>query len=276
MTTPADAALDRIDESVRLTTGDYEWLQAKADEVADALTGNGVCGECRLIGSVSRLTALRGYSDVDLLAIMRAPNGPRHAIAALADALTAAGFAVRTDEIVAEVDFERSPAVDVMPAIHHDSSLGYLIPAGRDDEWQAFHPEPLKELTERSRRRLGPRFATVVRLAKLWNITRDVGFKSSDLEELAGIALSDLHAASSHSRCLTWVLALSADWIDGDLDTQRRMGRPFPSNGHDARTLAVVKDSIAVTRAMWHALHDDEAHSLMEVFFGGELVERVH
>lgn len=276
MTTAAEAALDRIDESVRPTTGDYERLHAKADEVANALTRNGACAECRLIGSVARLTALRGYSDVDLLAIMSAPNGPRAAIAALTAALTAAGFAARTDEIVAEVDFGRSPAVDVMPAIHHDRSLGYLIPAGRDDEWQVFQPEPLKELTERSMRRLGPQFASVVRLAKLWNITRDVGFKSSDLEELASIALSDLHAASSHSRCLTRVLALSADWIGGDLDTQRKMGRPFPSSGHDARTLAVVKDSIAVTRAMRYALHDDEAHGLMEVFFGGELVERVH
>jgi predicted nucleotidyltransferase len=275
LTTAADAALDRIDESVRPTTGDYERLHAKADEVAEALTRNAVCGECRLVGSVARLTALRGYSDVDLLAIMNAADGPRHAIVALAAALTTAGFAVRTDEIVAEVDVGGTPAVDVMPAIH-DESLGYLIPAGRDDEWQVFHPEPLKELTERSMRRLGPRFASVVRLAKLWNITRDVGFKSSDLEELACIALGDLNAVSSHSRCLTRVLALSADWIGGDLDTQRRMGRPFPSSGHDARTLAVVRDSIAVTRAMWHALHDEEAYGLMEVFFGGELVERVH
>ncbi|MFG2048268.1 hypothetical protein ACGFIW_12660 [Micromonospora sp. NPDC048935] len=276
----ADAALAKIDQSVQPSAADYQRFQAKADEVADVLVRSGVCAEYRLVGSVARATALGSHSDVDLLAILGTAEQPhpepRQGIADLAATLTAAGIMVEPDDFVASAKFARPPAVDVMPAIRHVGQNCYLIPAGRNNEWQTFSPTRLKTLTERSIRRLGARFVSVVRLLKLWNISREARLESSDLEELASLALEDLHTLPPYSQCLAQILSLCASWVGGDMDTENRMGRPPPSRLRNAHTLAIIKESTAIALAMQQTSRKDVASGFVEEFFGGKFAGRAY
>ena len=280
MTSASDVVFDGIDQSLRPSKDSLERLFTRADEVANALMDSGLCVECRVVGSATRSTALSGYSDIDLIAIADLKGGSRkdsqRAIADLEAALTAANFTVETDKFAVSVKFDRPPAVDVMPAICRDGGVGYLIPTGHDADWQDFFPDRLKELTERSMYRLGSRFGVVVRLLKLWNRSRGAGFKSSDLEELASVALDGRDRASSYSQHLMGVLALALEWVSDSPGANAKMGRSFSSVGRDGWMLRIIQDSMAAASEMQDAEDELTARRLAEVFFGGEFAESVH
>jgi hypothetical protein len=277
LTSASDVVLDGIDQSVRLSKEDLRGMVARADEVASALTDSGLHIKCQLVGSITRSTALTGYSDVDLIAITDLQGSPKkspqRAIADLAIILLAADFIVETDEFAASVKFDWPPAVDVMPAIRRNAGAGYLIPAGRDAAWQEFFPDRLKELTAESVRKLGPRFGVIVRLSKLWNITRSAGFKSSDLEELASIALGGRNRMSTYSQDLISVLTFGYAWAGGNPSAISKMRRPFPSVGRESRSLQIIQGSLAAAHALQDADDEVKARRLTEELFGDKITK---
>jgi predicted nucleotidyltransferase len=278
LTNSIEAALRVVDNLVKPTVHDRKLFRLRADEVAGSLARHNASKQCRVVGSVARSTALRHYSDIDLLAVIERQHAqtanPQRAIATLGGALADVGLDVVTDDIAASVRFGQPPAVDVIPALSQSFEGGYLIPSGRDDQWQEFRPALLEELTSQSLRTLGPQFLTVVRLLKFWNVVRDVGFKSFELEELANVALGERGQIDSYSESLALTLGLCIDWVRGDFDAQSKMGRSFTSQ-LASQDFTRLQNSFALALKMSEPKDEREAAVLTKEFFGGEYAQHL-
>jgi hypothetical protein len=178
---------------------------------------------------------------------------------------------VRTDNFVASVKYRNPPAVDVMPA--QETDVGYLIPAGNRNGWQDFNPDKLEAVTKRSMDRAGPRFATVVRLVKYWNVARGLGLKSSDLEEVASVALGGAGVIPSLWGGLSQVLYLFSDWVDGDAESQTRMQRAFDSDRLGGHAREILREATEITRMMSPVDNADSTSELIGEFFGDKLAD---
>jgi predicted nucleotidyltransferase len=272
-----DIALEQTDNSITPTAQDYERYKSRASEIAGLLLRSGAATECHLVGSVSRSTAIKKISDVDLVAVMAADGEnaiqhPRTLIARLAEVLSGSAADITSGAVAASLRFDDPPYVDVIPAIKSAGSYAYLIPDERGDTWRQFEPEILENLIASLGRRLGPRFRTLVRLIKYWNQLRRVGLRSSDLEELACAAMRDAAEISSYPDAIAQVLNFVAGWVEGDRYAEEVMGRPFLPDELNDRARDIARESKRAARVITQSRAEAEATILKE-FFGGTVTE---
>ena len=268
------AELDWIDRSICPTPHDDRHFKTRASQIADLLLRSKAMTECRLIGSVSRSTALRQNSDVDLLAVFdpgEDTRRPEQLIARVAGILGDSGVNATRRKVSVRAKFGDPPKVDILPAVRTEDSPGCLISTGSANPvWQRFQPDILRELTARSGKRLGPRFYTVVRLIKYWNHLRQPWLRPSDLEELTCIGLRSTIEISSYPAAIARVFDLVVRWIDGDGQVQGMLGRTFIPDDFNRRAREIATESHALALAMSRP-DAAPAMTLLEDFFGGGL-----
>ena len=277
-----ETVFERIDTSITPTAQDYGRFRSQANETTRLLLRSGIVEECRLVGSISRSTAIRQTSDVDLLAVMTvdretSTQRPSELISRLAHVLRDSGADVTSGTVAVPLRFEDRPTVDIIPATKLKGSDVYLIPSERGDAWQQFEPNILQNLVANCGRRLGPRFRVLVRLIKYWNKSRNAGLRSSDLEELVCIAMGDATEISSYPDAIAHVLAFVSDWIEGDRYARNKMGGPFLPDKFNSRAGDIAKESSRAVQAMNQSQPDAQADATtLKEFFGGELAEDIY
>jgi predicted nucleotidyltransferase len=149
------------------------------------------------VGSMVRGTAVRQYSDLDLLATFLEQDSdnpfsqPSSLLAGLAEQLRR-GFAdAEVEEGMVAVSLKRRcwPTVDVIPAFLVDdaqcSEQVYRIPAGNGQLWQLYSPQSQNLLVESGERELGPRLKNLIRMIKWWNYVNGSFLASFGIEQLA-------------------------------------------------------------------------------------------
>ncbi|MEV8513464.1 hypothetical protein [Dactylosporangium sp. NPDC051484] len=229
-----DDLFEQIDEKVRLSRTERDLVRDRGAVVQRLLAESGPTICSLLVGSMTRSTAIRKFSDVDILAVVGEsidpPTGnPATLLAQLAGSLRELDAQVSVGNMVVSLAFERPPAVEVIAAVRDsDGSTGrYWIADNSGNSWQSYSPTMLNELTTERVGVLGPRFIKLIRVAKYWNRANSVGLQSSDIEELACYALSARLSMPSYLRALSELLEVVLAWVTGNPEAVARMGRTF-------------------------------------------------
>ncbi|GHG20421.1 nucleotidyltransferase domain-containing protein [Streptomyces hydrogenans] len=183
--------LDRI----TLSPLEMEAALNHARAVCGILKSCPLVSECVISGSIARSTAVRKFSDVDIIAILkdskRVDFPSSLAIKDISDFLSLRYKDIQVFDSAIRIDFPGIPGVDVVPAVHQEmSSSGYpllKIPARRQS-WIDYIPEEQSQTTEGSAKRLGAEFKQAIRLAKWWSYENSTSIPSYEIEELASRA----------------------------------------------------------------------------------------
>jgi len=150
----------------------------------------------RPIGSHWKGTAIRSFSDVDLLAVMSREEAKKWARDEHSSTLLIRvrndlqgrfpSTIVRRDGQACVVNFARGEyAVDIVPAIFGKVSgtVSYYIPNG-DGHWLETFPDAEKRYLQTSQARSGNKLVSLIRLVKWWSCSRAAtsGLKSRYIE----------------------------------------------------------------------------------------------
>lgn len=171
----------------------------QAQDIADKIKLYPGVQTCLITGSMVRSTAVRTYSDVDIVAVVDAASelgqkDPGTFVSALAHKLRETESNVQLSENAVRIAYAEGLAVDVLPAIHVGvNSKGddvYRIGAGNRDGWQTYIPEDQNRVVEEAARSLGSNYKKLVRLCKWWSKTHGQPISSYEIERVAAKAFS--------------------------------------------------------------------------------------
>lgn len=245
-----DSAFDQLDKQIQLTEEDRMRFSIRANEVRDLLVKSTLIAKCTIIGSLTRNTALREHSDVDLLAEIK-PNEnnsaarPDQVLQAVAKAISKYDWSVSRGSIAVTVNYSNKPSVDVLPARTSSSGSSFLIP-DYGNHWQSFEPSKLDDLVKQSTNKLGSNVRQLIRLLKYWNHKNDVGLISSDIEEIVCLLALRHRTAPEHTRFMTEFFEFVIEWSKGSKEADEAVGRRFRSTSAK-RARTITRNSLTVT-----------------------------
>ncbi|MFJ5735572.1 SMODS domain-containing nucleotidyltransferase [Streptomyces microflavus] len=134
--------------------------------------------KCLITGSMVRTTAIRKYSDVDIVAVIDSVNPLTQAdsavlVRAVADMLRETESHVQVSENAVRVRSDDGITVDVLAAIQmgiSDASEDeYRIPSPNQEGWEKYVPEEQNRRIRESTELLGEDFKILIRLLKWWS-----------------------------------------------------------------------------------------------------------
>jgi len=269
---------DALDDQIKLTDEEGAAFNSRANAIGAVLKRSGSVRDCAVVGSISRSTAIRDTSDVDVLAVVTGPDAtvaraPRQVMAEIARALAESYPEPVIGNIAVSLVFEDNPSVDVIPALQVPEQQGvYMIPSPDGESWQTFAPEALNSLVEQSVNRLGPRFLHLVRLLKRWNHSRKVGLASSDIEELACAATRGDTVIASYPGDILKVLTLAFRWLHGDKRAEELMDRAYNGQYPAQKVAAAIASSLPSVEALAESpFNTGPSRHVLKEFLGGEL-----
>jgi predicted nucleotidyltransferase len=192
MIDPLIEAFSQFDRRIQPSEVQRCLAAKRADRLSHALNHTSSISECHVTGSLVRSTAIRKFSDVDILAIFdsrrdlpMADPGDLLELTYSISAVLARTITRNTNTIT--LNFSKWPNVDILPALIHGASddMGALqIPAG-SGIWGHYYPGADDLLIADGVRRHGPRFKAVVRTFKWWNKMNGEIMRSFEVERLA-------------------------------------------------------------------------------------------
>jgi hypothetical protein len=188
-------AFDAFDEHIRLTDEAKKFALDEARKVSRLIGEHPAVKGYITTGSMVRSTAIRSFSDVDIVIILREGSGsgkinPKSMLSSVADiAKQYIANAQITGNTVSAIS-SNGTRIDILPAlVGYIDDMGnqfYEIPAGTQSDWQEYSPdEQSKRITEMGTR-LGPRFKKLIRAIKWWSQTSSQPLSSHQIEILAG------------------------------------------------------------------------------------------
>jgi predicted nucleotidyltransferase len=149
---------------------------------------------CLITGSMVRSTAIREFSDVDIMAVIEpgdqlAQVGPAALVAAVASILRDTELHVQISENAVRVMYPDSIAVDVLGGIHAGTNSRdddvYLIPSASQERWETYVPEEQNRRIREATDSLGCDFKNVIRLCKWWSKIHGQPVSSYEIEAAA-------------------------------------------------------------------------------------------
>ncbi|MEW2136234.1 hypothetical protein AB0892_06430 [Streptomyces sp. NPDC005409] len=154
--------------------------------------------DCFVSGSLSRSTAVRQFSDVDLVATLTytiSPKiQPKSVISSLLSILQAPYPLAQVSENTVRITFTDGPDVDVLPAVRLGNRApdneSYAIPTFNLNGWQRFSPMELTERVHSINTRLGGNFTRLIKLIKWWSNLHGKPLPSFKIEEIACLAFA--------------------------------------------------------------------------------------
>lgn len=209
-----------------------------------------------------RSTAIRRFSDVDILAIFDHRNedgqgNSKDLLDLAAQMVSSFTHTMTRTPTTISLHYSDWPDVDVLPAWTATSDgkqEAFRIPAGIDQAWQLYRPSQPDRIVQDGSARLGPRFKIIIRAIKWWNRLRGEFLQSYEIEELVNNLFAveiPEYAEAIHSTFDAIMHKLS------DVGPNDRRGGSIPSNvetawllsrkardmaieGHDKRSLEVL------------------------------------
>ncbi|MFE2357972.1 hypothetical protein [Streptomyces parvulus] len=147
--------------------------------------------ECLITGSMVRSTAIRRYSDVDIVAVIEpgdqlTQSEPATLVSSVANMLREIEPDVQVSENAVRVTRPDGVVIDVLAAIHSgtDSTVGhiYRIPAANQDGWETYAPQEQNRRIKEATQSLGEDFKNLIRLCKWWNQVNNQPISSYEIE----------------------------------------------------------------------------------------------
>ncbi|MFI1353602.1 hypothetical protein ACH4TV_08460 [Streptomyces sp. NPDC020898] len=156
--------------------------------------------ECLITGSMTRSTAIRKFSDVDIVAVIESKNQLAQAdsatlVTTIAKILRETESHVEVSENAVRVAYTEGVTVDVLAAIHSGTNSAgddvYRIPTPSQEGWQAYAPEEQSRIVRETTERLGDDFKKLIRLCKWWSKTHSQPVSSHEIEIIAYKSFTD-------------------------------------------------------------------------------------
>jgi predicted nucleotidyltransferase len=192
MTDPLVDAFDMFDRRIQPTDAQIRLAMGRGQRLSQLLSRNSQIFECRVVGSIVRSTAIRIFSDVDILAVFNLPGCPEMADSRelLTLAKSILGHHMQTmicNDNTISLRFSKWPNVDVLPAMAtgRSGANGTLRIPTRSGTWQYYSPGNDDQLVVDAVLRLGQGFRSVVRIFKWWNKLSNEVMSSFEVERLA-------------------------------------------------------------------------------------------
>jgi hypothetical protein len=243
----------------------------------------------RPIGSHWKGTAIRDFSDVDLLAVMSRDEARKWARDENSSTLLMRvrndlqerfrSTIVRRDGQACVINFARGEyAVDVVPAIFGrvSKSVSYYIPDG-DGGWLETFPDAEKQFLQTSQARSGNKLISLIRLIKwwAWSRTATAGLKSRYVENL--IPRSRVMVGMSYQEALAHVFSTLQRYGCKPLTDSTALSNEvthIASTDQQRRIIAEVVETAAdrADRALYAEGrgHRQEAIRLWSMIFNGQ------
>jgi predicted nucleotidyltransferase len=182
-----------LDERVQLTASQRQAAEHRGQQVLQTLSQCDVIAECRLVGSMVRSTAIKHFSDIDILAVFEPLGGAggqdfKVLLDLTEQAVASLGVTVARTDTTVSVRYGDWPCVDILP-------VGFTDGMGRDDQsfhtpgeagraWQFYSPSQHDRIVQNASVRLGSRYKKIVRNVKWWNCSNGRILRSYAIEML--------------------------------------------------------------------------------------------
>ena len=156
--------------------------------------------ECLITGSMVRSTAIRKFSDIDIVAVIESENQLAQAdsatlITAVANILRETESHVQVSENTARVIHPESVTVDVLAAFYSGTNSTaddvYRIPATNQEGWEEYAPGKQTRRIREATEALGDDFKKLIRLCKWWSNTHNQPVSSYEIELIALKSFTD-------------------------------------------------------------------------------------
>lgn len=193
---PPGERLGRFLRAILPTTREVATAELRADRIAARLQRDLTVTKALAVGSHSKGTAVRHYSDYDLLVVFSrdearkwAPDSASTTLLGRVRRSILASYpntSLRVDQQAVRVSFEQGAhSVDVVPAVFDRFDSGqrtpvYLIPDGAG-RWLATAPELHRRLIDEAHQSSGRKLKSLVRMLKWWAASRLTTFAMSSL-----------------------------------------------------------------------------------------------
>ncbi|MGC5399549.1 SMODS domain-containing nucleotidyltransferase [Streptomyces sp. DT20] len=150
--------------------------------------------KCLITGSMVRATAIREYSDVDIVAVIEPGDRLIQAdsialVEAVADMLRETESHVQVSENAVRVMSSDGITVDVLAAIqigiNSVAEAEYRIPSPKQEGWETYVPEEQNRRIREAADSLGADFNKLIRLCKWWSRTHGHPIPSHLIETAA-------------------------------------------------------------------------------------------
>jgi predicted nucleotidyltransferase len=196
---PLAEAFDIFDQRVQPSTTQRLAADERSEEISLHLSKYNQVLECRLMGSIGRSTAIKHFSDVDILVVFssrdgvgeRRPKDLLDQIEQYAESINCGSIRRGTTISLQYPDW---PNVDILPAFTFEAGSKhetFLIPGEASQDWQRYSPAKHDHIVQSANIRLGARFKQVVRGIKWWSRVNGNVVPSFEIETL----LSELFVA---------------------------------------------------------------------------------
>ncbi|MFE9942120.1 SMODS domain-containing nucleotidyltransferase [Streptomyces hirsutus] len=147
--------------------------------------------ECLITGSMVRSTAIRKFSDVDIVAVIESSNqlsriNSAALVTTVANILRETESDVQVSENAVRVMYPDGVTVDVLGAIHAGINSTaddvYRIPSSDRKGWATYAPEEQNRRIREAAASLGDNFKKLIRLCKWWSKTHGQPASSYEIE----------------------------------------------------------------------------------------------
>ncbi|MGW0647480.1 SMODS domain-containing nucleotidyltransferase [Streptomyces umbrinus] len=191
MTHPIADPFDAFLRYITLPESEQAAALEQARQLSQKIEQRPEVRECLITGSMTRSTAIRKFSDVDIVAVIESDNQLAHAdsatlVTAVANILRETEPHVQVSENAVRVMHTEGVTVDVLPAIHSGTNRTaddvYRIPTSNQEGWESYAPEEQTRRIREATESLGDDFKKLIRLCKWWSKTHSQPVSSHEIE----------------------------------------------------------------------------------------------
>lgn len=180
---------DTFDALLQPSPSQRNRADLRSRRLSELLAESNNIAECRLVGSFTRSTAIRRYSDTDILAVFDPAKvdskNPKDLLALTEQIIKPLGRTVIRSPITVSLQYPDWPNVDILPgfAAGGREREGFHIPTEAGTTWQLYSPGQHDRIVSDASKRLGSRLKKLIRIIKWWNYTNGTFLKSYEIEE---------------------------------------------------------------------------------------------
>ncbi|WP_079024958.1 nucleotidyltransferase domain-containing protein [Streptomyces leeuwenhoekii] len=189
-----DSAFSEFHQNINLPGDHRTTANTRKDWVLRQLGTSFTVLDAFTMGSIPRFTALKGYADLDIMAVLHYEKHikgrlPSTVLSNVKRALGPGAGNVRRNGQAVTIKFQSWPNIDVVPAVRHVNDAGqvthYEIPDMNREVWLETKPRNHASKVSQKSADHGPKFRQVIKFIKDWNRRQSVRLQSYHIEVIA-------------------------------------------------------------------------------------------
>ncbi|MER5253718.1 MULTISPECIES: SMODS domain-containing nucleotidyltransferase [unclassified Streptomyces] len=193
MNATLESSFELFARRISLSQHELDNALGRAKEICQFLSQNAAIEEFRITGSIARLTAIQGFSDVDIVATLASsssiPATPCSIAVRLLNTLRPRYREARISENTVRIRFTQGPDVDVIPALLDTVTIKgqtiYRIPSADRLRWDTYAPEQQNVQINQRSALLGSNFIHMIKIIKWWSKQHGQPLASYEIENIA-------------------------------------------------------------------------------------------